>query len=354
MRVLIVDDSAFMRRALSDIFAAERDIEVVATARNGREGVELAVEHTPDLITMDIEMPEMDGLTALRRIMRLAPTKVIMLSSLTTDGSKAALTALRLGAADVLAKQVDHGHKHIDGMREEIVTRVRAIGAKAKMPPPKPQPAKRSADAAALDKLGRGHFDLVLIGCSTGGPPVLENILMACAARPRTPIVVAQHMPQMFTKSMAERLDHVCPPRVVHIDDGMPLMPGTVHICPGGLNTHLVGRSARTITLRTNREPEGTIYFPSVSALFSSAAAVNPTRTLGIVLTGMGDDGLNGAKQLVEAGGKVVAQDAASCVVYGMPRAVTEAGLTDVSATPAQLATLVATLTGGAAATAAA
>ncbi|MEM8835210.1 MAG: chemotaxis response regulator protein-glutamate methylesterase [Planctomycetota bacterium] len=332
-RVLIVDDSAFIRRALNRILSEDAGVEVVGIAHNGREGVELAERLKPDVITMDIEMPEMDGLTALRRIMRQCPTHVIMVSSLTVEGSNAALTALKLGAADVFAKDHSRVANNLDEIGKGLLVRIHALAQASNAAPAAP-PAR---DARTPD-LKPGQFDLVCIGSSTGGPPVLETLLTKVPRSLDIPIVVAQHMPELFTKSMADRLNALCDVPVVHGCDGLPVKPGVVTILPGGSNGHLKGTAPNRLRLLVNDLPKEALYRPSVDVLLSSAAATSGKRTLGIVATGMGEDGYLGAKELHAADGTLLAQSAETCVVYGMPKRITEEHLASASLSPDLLA----------------
>lgn len=345
MRVLIIDDSAFMRRAIRQMLETDSSMEVVGLARHGREGVEMAKNLKPDLITLDIEMPEMDGLTALRHIMRESPTNVLMLSSLTAEGSQAALTALRLGAADVLAKDMSQVSLTVTNIQEELLTKARALGRRR--PRPLASPGAHTG-VEAPPKFRHGQFDVICIGSSTGGPPVLEQILPALPLSVTTPIVVAQHMPEVFTRSMAERLNTTSQYRVVHAEDGTAIENRTIYIAPGGRNTHIRKRSLAQWTLSVNDEPPGTLYKPSVDALLQSAATATGSRTLAIILSGIGQDGLEGARPLHTAGGIILAQSEETCVVYGMPKAVTQAALVAASLTPDQITTSLLTLAGAA------
>lgn len=348
LRVVVVDDSAFMRKAISSMIAEDPEIDVVGVARNGREGLEMAASLKPDAMTMDIEMPEMDGLTALRRIMAECPVNVIMLSSLTTEGSHAALTALQLGAADVLAKEQSHVSLGIIKLKDELLRRIKAVG--------RTRPTRRAVAAAAghstqtlgtvsptlrPERLIPARLDLVCIGSSTGGPPVVERVLRDVPTGFPAPIVVAQHMPEVFTRSMSERLRQVCKVPVHHLDPGASILPGNIYICPGGQNTHL-RRVAGKLSASINREPASTIYFPSVDVLLQTAAGVAGAGCLGIVLTGMGDDGGKGAVELKNAGGILLGQSAETCVVYGMPRAVYERGVASAMLPPNELAAVLA------------
>ncbi|MBL0926725.1 MAG: chemotaxis response regulator protein-glutamate methylesterase [Phycisphaerales bacterium] len=332
IRVVCVDDSAFMRKAISGMLEKEPGIAVVATGKNGREAIELVKIHRPDVLTLDIEMPEMDGLTALRRIMAECPTSVLMLSSLTTEGSRAAIMALDLGAADCLAKDQSQLSLSIGNLRDELVSRVRAIASGGRR--------GRFHDTVSLPGtpvFRPGQFDMICIGSSTGGPPVLETVLTALPPGFPIPVVVAQHMPEVFTRSMAERLDEMCNVPVVHLSDGAPIEAGKVHIAPGGKNAHLRRAGPRRWTVACNRDPAGTLYFPSVDVLLASAATEVGGRTLAVVATGMGEDGVKGAAKLVAAGGTILAQSEETCVVFGMPKAVTQAALSIASLSPKQI-----------------
>ncbi len=347
-KVLVVDDSAFMRKAIAQMLQSDADIEVVGTARNGKEGCELAGKLHPDVITLDIEMPEMDGLTALRHIMRDCPTAVIMLSSLTTEGSHAALTALRLGAADVLAKDMSQVSLSITNIRDDLLKRVRGVAGGSRRRKPIGMTTSSSAHSAgsmtSVPAYRPGQFDVVCIGSSTGGPPVLETILSVLPATMSAPIVVAQHMPELFTRSMAERLGQVCKMRVVHADDHMPLEQRTIYIAPGGKHIHLHKLGLVKWELLVNGEPKEALYKPSVDALFASAAVATGGRTLAVVLTGIGEDGLLGARDLHAKGATILAQNQETCVVYGMPKAVTQAAIIAASLSPEEIGQSVATL----------
>jgi two-component system chemotaxis response regulator CheB len=337
MRVLIVDDSAFMRRAVTSMLTSDPEIQVVASARNGQEAVDLAKKLKPDVITLDIEMPEMDGLTALRHIMREAPTQVLMFSSLTTEGSHASLKALKLGAADVLAKDQSQVSLAVTNLKDDLLQRVKALGSSTRHR----RPTGSAAPTSASDKPPQfrpGQFDVVVIGSSTGGPPVLETILGSIPANLATPIVIAQHMPQVFTRSMAERLNDLCPLNVVHANDGMMLERRCAYIAPGEQHTQIQKLSLARWQLKVGPEPSGHLFKPSVDVLFESAAQAVGKRTLAIVLTGIGEDGLQGARQLHALGAPILAQSQETCVVYGMPKAVTQAALVTACLSPNDLA----------------
>jgi len=333
-RVLVTDDSAFMRRAIRQMLEEEPDIEVVAVAHDGKMAIEYAKQHLPDVITLDIEMPVMDGLTALRHIMRQNPTQVLMISSLTTEGSIASLQALRMGAADVIAKEHSTCAANILEIKEHLVKCVRALARSRK---PRPNQPAAITPSSAIPKLKTTDYRMIAIGSSTGGPPALEKILPALPANFPLPIVIAQHMPLVFTQSMAKRLNEVCSMSVVHADHGTPILPGQVHLAPGAQHLHVTQKAGRLFAT-VNDEPADAAYKPSVSALFESCANTTGKQTLGIVLTGIGDDGLTGAKTLHSLGATIIAQDEASSVVYGMPRAIADANIAQTQLNPEAIA----------------
>ncbi len=342
IRVLIVDDSAFMRSALGRVLGQAKDIQVVGKARNGAEAVDQAKTLKPDLITLDIEMPEMDGLTALRLIRQFTKAPIIMVSSLTTEGSVASLRALRYGASDYLAKDQSMISSNIDSMADDLIAKVRALTEK-RIPAkpvqlastPQTPNARKATNPARLPD--PKQFDLVVIGSSTGAPPQLELIVKALPENFPVPVVIAQHMPPAFTKSLAQHLDSFSAIRVIEAHHGMGLQNNTVTIAPGGLHTKIVG-GAKAMSVRIGKRPTELVYKPSVDELFRSAAGLKGVKTLGIVLTGMGDDGVLGAQEIHNVGGKLITQTAESCVVYGMPKAVDEANISDASLTPEQIA----------------
>jgi len=337
MRVLVIDDSAFMRRAIRGMLESDPQIEVVGCARGGEEGLRLVEQHRPDVVTLDVEMPDLDGITVLQRIMTNFPTPVLMLSSLTTEGSHTALRALKLGAADVLAKDTSQISLSVTNIQNELITRVKAIG-RAKHEHAHPDRNRQRASAHdEVPKLRSGSFNALCIGSSTGGPPILESLLTNLPADWRLPIIIAQHMPIVFTRSLAERLDKLCPIHVQHVEDGMTLEKSTVFIAPGGMHTRIKKQGLARWTLHTEEDDGTYLYKPSVDALFESAADAMASRVLALVLTGMGDDGKRGAGRLHEKGATIFAQDAASCVVYGMPKAVNEAGFIHAALSPTQI-----------------
>ncbi len=348
IRVLVVDDSAFMRRAMTQMISSEPGLIVIGSAVNGQDGIDQAAKLRPDVVTLDIEMPVMDGLTALRKL-RLAgspPPAVLVCSSLTSAGSHEALKALRLGAADVIAKDSSTFSLGADRIRDDLVAKIKAIASG--------RSAKESEHLAITpSRIDRNHrfkrdqFDLLAIGSSTGGPPVLETVLTQLTADTPVPVVVAQHMPVLFTKSLAERLNDMCAMPVLHAEPGMTLEPGFIYIAPGGKHTRVLRKGAGRLSLEVSPEPAAALYKPSVNELFASAAKACGGRSLAVILTGMGDDGLLGAKDLRAKGATIIAQDMQSCVVYGMPKAVSQAGLADGSMPPDDIGRVLSTVCGG-------
>ncbi|MCE2924132.1 MAG: chemotaxis response regulator protein-glutamate methylesterase [Phycisphaeraceae bacterium] len=358
--VLVVDDSPFFRRALSKLIDSEPGMRVVGTARDGKDGLEKVKALRPDVVTLDVEMPGVDGMTCLRAIKRECnpPPAVLMCSSLTSAGSHAALQALRFGAAEVIAKDQSTISDKVEAMRDELIAKIRAIAPSGSFPleaAATPVRAPSGLPRVALPegqvwrikpehRFDHDEFGLIVIGSSTGGPPVLEVILSALPADLSCPVVVAQHMPVLFTRSLAQRLDEMCNMTVVHAEVGMPLHPGTIYMCQGGVHTHLVRGAGGKVTISTSEEPKSELYRPSVNVLFSTAAKVVSGKVLAVVLTGMGEDGASGAREIKARGGTILTQDAASCVVYGMPKAVVAAGVCDGVLTPEQIAVMLGSL----------
>ena len=344
-----------MRQALRAILSSDRNIAIVGTAVNGKEGVEKTKLLKPDVVTLDIEMPIMDGLTALPQI-KAAYTpspSVLMCSTLTKAGSHQTLKALRLGAADFIEKDPETLGSRDPKVQAMLLEKIHALGMAARHRPA-PPPPRNSALRPGVNghspngSFTKNQFECVVIGSSTGGPPVLETIigeLSRSATRP--PIIIAQHMPALFTSSLAERLDELGRANVVHAEHGMKLQAGTVYICPGGKQTQLAGR-AGSVTLTVGDEPAGMLYKPCANVLFISASRIFTKRTLGIICTGMGDDGMLGSKQVVAAGGMVWAQEGSTCVVYGMPKTVIEPGIATLVGSPTELACGLSSLSTGA------
>jgi len=325
--VLVVDDSAFMRRAISKIIESDGQLYTVGAARNGQEAVEKVQRLRPDVVTMDVEMPEMNGLQALRQIQKVSPVPVVMLSSFTGVGTKATLDALELGAVDVFLKS-DLLKDPLDpDSVKEFLERIKAA-AVARIP----EATRTMAypEHPHVQKQSESQIDLVIIGSSTGGPSALQTVLPRFAPDFPVPILVVQHMPPGFTKSFADRFNHLCNLHVKEAEDGDLLEPGTIFIAPSGFQTLIEERRNGSKCLRIQAEsPIPTLYKPSVDVTLLSAAPIFGGRLLAVILTGMGVDGLEGCKKVKEHQGRVVVEAEESCVVYGMPKAVFEAGYAD-------------------------
>lgn len=382
IRVLIADDSAFMRMVLSDMFKKQPDFEVVGVAVNGKDAVEKCKSLNPDLVTMDVNMPVMDGLQALGQIMNDCPTPVIMFSSLTREGAKATIEALSLGAVDFVSK-VGGSISKVDTVEDEILTKARtAVGAKGiirkaaavppptplpPMPEPKPEPAAptptpesgpketastpptmrriqlplrgggatappppkrftpRAVPAARAVSSGGSARKLVVLGCSTGGPKALQSVVPLLPRNLPCGVLIVQHMPPGFTKSLAERLDEISQISVKEAENHDIIEAGHVYIAPG--NYHMtVANGGREILL--NQDPPIGTLRPAADVLFKSAAPLGGN-IVSVILTGMGSDGAVGMTEIKKTGGYVIAESEETAVVYGMPKAVVDRGLAD-------------------------
>ena len=357
VKVLVVDDSGFFRRRVSEILSADPAIQVVGTATNGKEAIDQALALKPDVITMDYEMPMMDGITAVRHIMQRCPTPVLMFSSLTHEGARATLDALDAGAVDYLPKNFEDISRNPDKVRQLLCEKVHTLsrsnrrfggfaapapapvvpaapgpaasasGLAGRAAPRTPVPPARSAAPAPAHAPvpKRKPYKLVAIGTSTGGPVALQRVLTQLPASFPAPIVLVQHMPAAFTKAFAERLDKLCRIRVKEAEDGDVLRPGLALLAPGGKQMMVDGRGSVKILPGDERLN----YKPCVDITFGSAAKSYGDKVLSVVLTGMGADGREGARLLKQGGSTVWAQDEASCVIYGMPMAIVKANLAD-------------------------
>ena len=357
VKVLVVDDSGFFRRRVSEILSADPTIQVVGTATNGREAIDQALALKPDVITMDYEMPMMDGITAVRHIMQRCPTPVLMFSSLTHEGARVTLDALDAGAVDYLPKNFEDISRNPEKVKQLLCEKVHTISRSNRRfgsyashaPVSAPAPASSHAPASSLASAApvraaaparvptpapaashspapkRKPYKLVAIGTSTGGPVALQRVLTQLPANFPAPIVLIQHMPAAFTKAFAERLDKLCKISVKEAEDGDMLRPGLALLAPGGKQMMIDGRGAVKILPGDERLN----YKPCVDITFGSAAKSYGDKVLSVVLTGMGADGREGARLLKQGGSTVWAQDEASCVIYGMPMAIVKANLAD-------------------------
>lgn len=354
VKVLVVDDSGFFRRRVSEILSSDSNIQVVGTATNGKEAIDQALALKPDVITMDYEMPMMDGITAVRHIMQRCPTPVLMFSSLTHEGARVTLDALDAGAVDFLPKNFEDISRNPEKVKQMLCEKVHSISrsnrrslfsapAPAPVTPPpaapstfgRPAPAPVARPAAAPVRTAapaahspapkRKAYKLVAIGTSTGGPVALQRVLTQLPANFPAPIVLIQHMPAAFTKAFAERLDKLCRISVKEAEDGDILRPGLALLAPGGKQMMVDGRGSIKILPGDERLN----YKPCVDITFGSAAKSYGDKVLAVVLTGMGADGREGARLLKQGGSAIWAQDEASCVIYGMPMAIVKADLAD-------------------------
>lgn len=328
-KVLIVDDSAFMRRVIKQMVETDHEIEVVGTARDGMEGVEMALELRPDVITMDLEMPRMDGLQATEVLMEKAPTPIIMLSSLTKEGAKATFEALDKGAADYISKNLVTSGFDLMKIQDELIGKIKAVTRKTNRLTglkvfKKPEPLVVPKKSFATQKIG-----FVAIGASTGGPRAIQEVLSHLPGDLTTPFLVAVHMPKAFTGAFAERLNDLCKLSVKEAENGDKIKPGHVFLTPGGMQTRVKRRGLTDFYIDISNDPANSIYKPSVDVSMTSVAECYPGRALGVILTGMGHDGREGMRLIREKGGKTMAQNEETCTVYGMPKAVVDAGLAD-------------------------
>ena len=372
IRVVIADDSAFMRMVLSDMFKKQSDFEVVGVAKNGKEAVEKVKELSPDLVTMDVNMPVMDGLQALEAIMKDCPTPVVMFSSLTQEGAKATIKALSLGAVDFVSK-VGGSISKVDTVEDEILSKARAaayakVGGKRRfMPPPSlaPQPASSPPTVASVPPVkseptmrrislptrkgytpppspppltlrpqptvhaapaggGTGR-KLVVLGCSTGGPKALQTVVAGLPRSLPCGVLIVQHMPPGFTKSLAERLNEISQISVKEAENHDMIKAGQVYIAPGNYHMTVTG-SGREIVL--NQDPPIGTLRPAADVLFRSAAPLGRD-IVSVILTGMGSDGALGMTEIKKTGGYVIAESEETAIVYGMPKAVVDLGLAD-------------------------
>ena len=363
IRLLVVDDSGFFQKRISEILKPVTDIQIVGFANNGREAIEKVDSLKPDVVTMDYEMPVMDGLTALRNIMKSRPTPVLMFSSLTYDGARVTLDALDAGAVDFLPKNFEDLQRGGDKIRNILSDKIKSVAkyynrsasnqsstASSPQTPvtnrveptstvaraSKPQPKAAQTQSAALNSTAKttenrienntrlNPVDVVLIGTSTGGPVALQKVLTELPSNFSKPIILIQHMPASFTGAFAERLDKLCNIDVKPAADGDALKAGQAILAPGGQQLMLDRGRVRVID-----GDDRVNYRPCVDITFASAAKHYPGKALGIVLTGMGSDGKEGAALMKQSGSSIWAQDQQTCVIYGMPMAIAKANLAD-------------------------
>lgn len=336
IRAVIVDDSAFMRKSLSMMLESDDSISVIGTARDGIEGYELVKKEKPDIVTLDIEMPRMDGLTALKKIMKDCPTSVLMVSSLTTEGADATLKALEYGAVDFISKEMSFVSINISKIKDDLIRKVKSIVLH-----------KRSVDrikriqtsllrttttistTPASKTIPILDYTAIAIGISTGGPLSLQKVVPALSGKIKVPIFIVQHMPPHFTKSLADRLNSLSELEVKEAENGDIIKEGHVYIAPGGYHMFVKNGNSHSAVIKISETPADTLHRPSVDVMLDSVVDYYGKKVLGIIMTGMGKDGLLGITKLKNLGGTCIAQNEESCVVYGMPKAVVDAGFAD-------------------------
>lgn len=325
IKVLIVDDSAFMRIAIERMLKTDPTLEIVGSAANGREAVEKVIRLSPHVVTMDIEMPIMDGLQALKEIMRICPTPILMVSSLTCEGAKVTLDALDLGAVDYVPKPGSTLSATILSLKEDLLQKIHAAATCQPRAIKLEYVHSRRVAKKTLSAADEIILRAVFIGASTGGPPAIQKILSTIDPALPAPVIIAQHMPKAFTAAFASRLNLLCGIRVKEASDGEIVQNSVAYICPGDHQTRvsrtLEGKCCFSITSNTTEQDR---FAPCINTLFFSAAKEFAHKSIGVILTGMGEDGVRGLKNIKLMGGLTIAQDRSTSVVYGMPRAALE------------------------------
>ncbi len=321
-----------MRKIIKQMAESDPDIEVVGAARDGLEGTEMAAALTPDVITMDVEMPRMTGLEALSIIMHKTPTPVIMLSSLTAEGAKSTFDALEAGAVDYIAKNLATSSFDLMKVQHELVAKIKAV-ARRRVRAIDPGVLKRPEPIVAVRKsFATQKIAFVAIGASTGGPRAVQEVISKLPGDMTTGLLIAIHMPKAFTGAFAERLNELSALTVKEAATGDKVLPGHVLLTPGGRQTRIRKRGLMDFCVDVSDEPKDSLYKPCVDIAMKSVAECYPGRSLGVILTGMGHDGLEGMRLIKEKGGKTLAQNEQTCTVYGMPKAVVDAGIADKTA----------------------
>ncbi|HVA27366.1 MAG TPA: chemotaxis response regulator protein-glutamate methylesterase [Candidatus Baltobacteraceae bacterium] len=338
INVLVTDDSAFMRRAITTMIDNEPDMKVIATARSGEEAITKALQINPDVITMDVEMPGMGGLEAVRQIVADHRIPIIMCSSLTHEGAEITFRALELGAVDFIAKP-DAAYVNITDVARDLVAKIRAVSRRGAQPAqpivhaPSPVTAERRIlvppPAPVAPRVhAASQYQFVAIGTSTGGPVALSRVIPMLPADFPNPLLIVQHMPMGFTRPLSDRLNAQSKLAVHEAVNGMVLEAGTVLVVPSGKQAAL-RRTGKEVEIRLVDDDGTSLHVPSVDVLMEQTAEAFGRNAIGVILTGMGQDGVRGLRKLKDAGGYVLGQDEATCVVYGMPRAAAKEGLVD-------------------------
>jgi two-component system chemotaxis response regulator CheB len=326
IKVLVVDDSAFMRRVLTDIFLTEKDIVVIGTAVNGKDAIDKVKKLKPDVITLDIEMPIMNGFEALEMIMKENPTPVVMVSSLTKAHAEATIRSLNLGAVDFIAKE-GGSISTVNNIRDDVIAKCR-MAAKVNVKFLKKTSLSSIRPTSAFT--GSGSKKIVAIGTSTGGPRALQEVITRLPKNFPCGIVIVQHMPPGFTKSLAERLDSISELSVKEAENNDSVVPGSVLIAPGSY--HMVVENSLNPVVKLNNNPLVNGHRPSADPLLESVAKIFGPKAVGVILTGMGRDGANGMEAIKKQKGYTIAESQATSVVFGMPKAAIDLGVVDVVA----------------------
>ncbi|OAT73352.1 protein-glutamate methylesterase/protein-glutamine glutaminase [Parageobacillus thermoglucosidasius] len=343
VKVLVVDDSAFMRKLITDFLSESPQIEVVGTARNGKEALEKVSVLNPDVVTLDVEMPVMNGLEALKQMMKKHPLPVVMLSSTTTEGAENTITAMQYGAIDFVAKPSGVISLDLYKVKEELINKVLLASRANVRAISRDDEGEMGANQRIRTFYEQKHHrkKIVCIGTSTGGPRALQQVLTKLPENIAAPIMIVQHMPKGFTKSLAQRLDSLSAIAVKEAEDGETLQNGTAYIAPGGFHL-LVHEAKGSLTACVEQSPPRNGHRPSVDVLFESISALTDYEKIAVIMTGMGSDGTAGLRRLKESGNaKVIAEDEKTAVVFGMPKAAIQANVVDVVVPLEQIADMI-------------
>ncbi len=332
-KILVVDDSAFMRKVIADMIESDPELQVIGVAKNGEEAIERIKELSPDVVTLDIEMPKMDGLTALKIIMERDPLPVIMLSSLTKKGAEETMKALDLGAFEFITKPSSLVKVSTPEMREELIGKLKlACKTKIRKPVPIARPVRPIMPSPSFDtpahKGSVGFKKIIAIGTSTGGPRALQDVIPFIPGSIDASILIVQHMPPGFTKSLADRLDGMSQIKVKEAEDGDIMQAGHAYLAPGDSHIKVTKQSGRFV-IKLDNGDRVSGHKPSVDAMMYSIVELKEKNVIGVIMTGMGSDGADGMKKLKDQKGFVIAQDEESCIVFGMPKSAIKIGGVD-------------------------
>lgn len=340
IRVLIVDDSAFIRKVLKDILESDQNVEVIAAAKNGKEAIEFLTKQDVDVITLDVEMPVMNGIDTLKEIMSFKPTPVVMLSSLTNEGADMTFKALDLGAVDFVAKPTNIFKMSSSDIQDDIITKVKeaakvktkkmSLKTVAEYIPKEPMESSRNVTLTPRDRRCEDVKKIIAIGTSTGGPRALQEVISNVSGKIDAPVLVVQHMPKGFTKSLAERLNGLSQLTVKEAEDGEPLCNGTVYIAPGDRHIEIKRISTGKYSIKLSDGPKVSGHKPSVDFMFQALSESTISDVIAVVMTGMGSDGTKGIVSLKNSKKSYnIAEDESTCVVFGMPKAAISTGQID-------------------------